>query len=155
MMTLARFRVLVESYGADLRRWPREARDEAEQLRDASPEAQAFLAEARRLDEAIGAATAHQDALRWRAADQDDALARLRAGVAARMDELQPGSRRSGSAPAWLGSLFRLRHVGWITSGAFAVVAGLAIGAMYGSAPAPAGALATLLQPAALDFLAE
>lgn len=56
MMTLERFKVLVEAYGANPARWPAEERDVAEAFANATPEAQALLAEARALDHVLDAA---------------------------------------------------------------------------------------------------
>lgn len=160
MMTLKRFRALTQSYGADLQRWPQEERGAAQELSGSSAEARALLEQERSLDEAIAAATAHEDAERLQHGAQDAALDRLRAGVSARIatKELQA---KSGGRLGWLlggashGSSLRLR-LGLATSGAFAIIAGALIGGMYGpAAPAPVGALSALLQPAALEILAD
>lgn len=161
MMTLKRFRALTQSYGAELQRWPQQERGAAHELLGSSAEARALLEQERSLDEAIAAATAHQDAERLQHGAQDAALARLRAGVAARIATEEVHSKRGG----WLGWLLgsgnhtssaRVRRLGLATSGAFAIIAGLLIGGMYGpAAPAPVGALSALLQPATLDILAD
>ncbi len=49
-MQLERFRVLVEAYGGDPRRWPAAERARAAELLAGSPEARALLAEAGALD---------------------------------------------------------------------------------------------------------
>jgi len=161
MMTLKRFRALTQSYGAELQRWPQEERGAAQELLGSSAEARALLEQERSLDADIAAATAHQDAERLQRGVQDAALARLRAGVAARIAREEAQAKPGG----WLGWLFggashsppvRVRRLGLATSGAFAIIAGLLIGGMYGpAAPAPVGALNALLQPAALEILAD
>jgi hypothetical protein len=49
-MTLDRFVQLLDTFGAEFRRWPAELRGEAEALRDASPHARERWEAARRLD---------------------------------------------------------------------------------------------------------
>ena len=85
MLTLARLRALTEIYGADLQRWPEDTRAAAQKLLSESSEARALLDEARVLDDMIAAASAHEDSARWRTGERDVALARLRAGVGARI----------------------------------------------------------------------
>lgn len=151
MMTLKRFRALARSYGAELQRWPPEERGAARELLDSSEEARALLEQERSLDEIIGAAAA---------SEQDAALARLRSAVAARIASSEAQAKPAG----WLGWLFgsasgvapvRMRRLGLATSAAFAVIAGLLVGGLYGPAPAPVGALSALLQPATLELLAD
>jgi hypothetical protein len=52
-ITLARFREILDAYGADPSRWPRAERDDALLLLDRSPEARAERAAAARLDFAL------------------------------------------------------------------------------------------------------
>ncbi len=149
MMTLKRFRALARSYGAELQRWPQEERDGAGELLAGSEEARALLEQERSLDGIIAAAAARQDAARLPRGARDDALTRLRSGVAARIrpEEEPRGWPRSFSV--------RMRHFGLAATGVFAILAGLLIGGMYGPSTSPAGALSALLQPATLDFLAD
>jgi hypothetical protein len=159
MMTLKRFRLLSESYGADLLRWPAEARDEAQALLSASAEARALFEEARRLDAAIGAASAHEQAQRWPLDERNQALTRLRSRVALQIaaEAVRPPVRRLG----WLlrgqhpTASPRLRRWGLATSGVFAIVLGLLVGTLYAPAPAPVAVLTALLRPAALEILPE
>jgi len=85
MLTLKRFEALTDSYGAEPERWPDDVRADAEALLRVSPEAQQLLAEARELDEGIDAARKRADAASWTPSEEAAALARLRAGVAARL----------------------------------------------------------------------
>ena len=85
MLTLGRFRRLAASYGADLQRWPEEARRDAQALLDHSAEAGVLFDEARTLDQAIDQATIREDALLWPPGERDAALDRLRSGVEARL----------------------------------------------------------------------
>ena len=71
------------SYGADLQRWPEEARRDAQALLDHSAEAGVLFDEARTLDQAIDQATIREDALLWPPGERDAALDRLRSGVEA------------------------------------------------------------------------
>jgi hypothetical protein len=87
MLTLKRFKALMDSYGAKPERWPEAMRAEAEALLRISPEARQLLAAARELDEAIDAARDTEHALSWSSNDEAAALARLRASVAARIDD--------------------------------------------------------------------
>ncbi|MGB6308684.1 MAG: hypothetical protein WBF89_12930, partial [Steroidobacteraceae bacterium] len=82
---MRRFRALIDSYGADLRRWPDSDRPPAQLLLEALPEARRLLDEARRLDEKIAAAAARQDAELWAKDEPDAALARLRDRIAVRI----------------------------------------------------------------------
>jgi hypothetical protein len=158
MLTLGRFRALADSYGADLRSWPEEMRGEAELLARASAEARAVLDEAQTLDEAIAAASAHEDALLWLPGEQDAALARLRAGVGARIAASSLRRRARGlwalaGGDAWA-TAAQLRWLGMATGGGVAIMAGLLIGALYASAPAPDNVL-TLLEPSPIHILAD
>lgn len=56
MMTIERFKVLVEAYGANPARWPEAERAVAEAFANATPEAQRLLAEAAALDHVLSAA---------------------------------------------------------------------------------------------------
>jgi hypothetical protein len=149
MMTLKRFRVLADSYGADLQRWPQEMRGPARTFLSASPEGRAILDEAHAIDDAIEAASAHERAARWPPGEQEAALARLRAAVASRIV-----STTVRPPQYWRPSL-RLRRIGLVTGGACAIIAGLLIGSMSRPAPAPEGALAMLLQPAPIEILTD
>ena len=163
MLTLRRFDALVDSYGAHLGRWPQELRSDAQALLSVSSQARALLAEARVLDDVIAAAGSSAGSMRWPPGEQELALVRLRAGVAARIAAAappQPARRRFAWWSAAVGLHIvspRLRLLGLATGGAFAVIAGLAIGTRYESANAPAsqGVLVSLLQPAALGILAD
>lgn len=55
-MALARFRTLIETYGASPERWPEAAREAARALLDRSPEAREARADAAVLDRVLGAA---------------------------------------------------------------------------------------------------
>lgn len=167
MMTLKRLKALAGSYGADLQRWPQKERAAARELLDSSEQARDFLEQERSLDEGIAAAAAHRDAGHgWGgaeddghgghgpASEQDAALARLRASVSARIATEEAQQRPIGW-PGSRASPLRMRRLGLATSAAFAIIAGLLVGGLYGPAPAPAGALSALLQPATLELLAD
>lgn len=161
MLTLRRFETLIDSYGADPRRWPEQVRADAQMLLSVSPEARSHLEEARMLDDVIEAASSREDGLRWRDDEANRALVRLRAAVAARIaSPTAPVAARRGFG-WWLAGAGpqaispRLRWIGLATGGAVAIVAGLMVGAMYPSAPASASVLASLLQPAAIGILAD
>lgn len=57
MMTIERFKVLVEAYGANPARWPEAERAVAETFVNATPEAQRILAEAAALDHVLDTAS--------------------------------------------------------------------------------------------------
>lgn len=153
MLTLRRFTALAESYGAELLRWPPEARGEAAALLRSSAAARAILDEARVLDEAIAAAGRREDAALWRPGEQDAALARLRSGVAARI-AASPRRRPTGRLAGWAPSSAVLGWIGMAAGGGLVVAAGLFIGALSATAPTPDSVL-TILQPAPIHILAD
>lgn len=162
MLTLNQFKAMADSYGADLRRWPEEVRTEAEALLDdaaVSARARAILADAWILDEAIAAASALETTTAWHPGESDAALARLRAGVTARI-ESATGRQRTGLIERVLAATGReavSRHFGWAgmaTSAGLAVLAGILIGSMYSPAATP-DTLLSVLQPAPIQVLAE
>ena len=158
MLTLKRFRELAESYGGSLRRWPEELRGEAQDLLQVSADARAVLDLARALDLDIETAGAVDDARRRRSGDENTALARLRAGVAARIAAPLPLRHGAGSRLAdghrWL-RILRLPIARMAAACACAVAVGLVTGSLSVSGPASDGALTALLQPAPLHFLAD
>lgn len=137
MLTMAAFRRLAAAYGADLARWPEAQREEAQALLAHMPEAQNWLRREAGLDAALAR-------LALPAPGEAD-LARLRAGVAARL--ATPPQRRS-----WIPALPRWS---WLTAGAgSAVAAGLMVGLLSAAPPANTGLL-TVLQPSALPVLSD
>jgi hypothetical protein len=159
MLPLGRFKALARSYGARLERWPEELRAEAQALVTVSREARIALDAERRLDEAIGAGSAHEEAVRWMPHEQEAALARVRAGVASRIDAAARRRDRNRFRD-WLarridGMPWRhLRSAGLAAAGGFAVMAGLTIGGMYMPAP-PADSGLTMFDPAPIHILAD
>jgi hypothetical protein len=159
MLTLKRFRAMVDSYGANLQRWPEERRSEAQKLLNTSAEARDLLVKARALDEVIETARAVEDARRWSGGERDAALARLRAGVASRIAASTPRARpgrglRPARSARWM-LAFPLRAAGMAAAGGCAIIAGLLIGSVYVSEPVTDGMLALLLQPAPIDILSD
>jgi hypothetical protein len=164
MMTLGRFRVLLDSYGADPQRWPQGSRADAQKLLSSSTAARAMREEAERLDAAIAAATAREDATLARLSPPDAALQRLRSRVAARIatEARRPTEQRMAwmlaagverlLSPALFSS--RLQWAGMATAGGFAIVAGLLLGAMYATPPA-ADSVLSMLQSAPIVILAD
>ena len=158
MLTLGRFRSMAESYGADLERWPEQARADARALLSVSEEARAMLEEARALDDLIATTRAQEDGLLWQPGEQDAAVERLRAGVAARIAALPVRPRAMGRLREWFRSEVtpvRLRWLGLASGGACAVICGLLIGGRYESPPTSAGVLNQMLRPAALEILPD
>jgi hypothetical protein len=154
MLTIKRFHVLVESYGADLQRWPRESRAEAERLLTASPEVRQLLAEARILDAAILEAST-QDQLS--PAEQSAALERLKAAVANRIatsNVQRTGPSIFGWMPRWFHEVTTPRRFGLASGVCAAVIAGLVIGSLYTGAPATKSVL-TFLQPDPLQLFED
>jgi hypothetical protein len=159
MLTLARFRALAASYGADLRRWPEEARREARALLGGCPPARALLEQARALDEALAAASARERRTLVRPVEADAALGRLRARTMARIasSPAQPVDHRPRSVLARFARAVlapRIHLIGLAAGGGAALIAGLLIGAIYTTAPA-VDTLLPMLQPAPIQFLAE
>jgi hypothetical protein len=160
MLTLQRFQALLDIYGADFRRWPEEARGAAEALLSISAEARALLEEEGALDVMIAAASSYEEGRRWRTGEPDVAMARLRARVSTRIavaEVSRPSwpQKRFGRSSAGKSSAvaYNLRWVGFATTGAFAVLAGLAVGALYESAPPTPSVLSVLVQPTAFTIL--
>ena len=152
MLTLRRFKALTRSYGADLRRWPEATRADAKALLASSPLARALHDEARTLDDAFETANLGARAAFPRDA-QEAALARVRAGVAARIARPRPEAgprrawsriRRGAGDPAWAGMM----------AGGIAIVAGLMVGTLFTTEP-EAENLMSILQPAPIYTLAE
>jgi hypothetical protein len=152
MMTMKRFRALADSYGADLQRWPEQMRPQARALLDSSAEAQDIVARARRVDEAIAAAGAERSGRLWSGDRPEAALVRLRNNVAARI-------RPAAATPAARGIRARTprgaRHrMGWLglaTAASVAIVAGIALGALYLPSTSQQDLLA-LLQPSPIQL---
>ena len=158
MLTLGRFRSMTESYGADLARWPEQARADARALLSVSAEARAMLEEARALDDLIETTHAREEGLLWKPGEQDAALERLRTGVAARIAALPVGPRVTNRLREWLRSEaapVRLRWLGLATGGACAIICGLLIGGRYESASTSPGVLNQMLRPAVLEILPD
>lgn len=150
MLTMRRFCMLAESYGADLRRWPDKTRDHAQALLDVSVEARAILDAARALDDAI----ALHDAGRPPSWDEEAMLARLRAGVATQIAAGRSPARRLVWASAEWPLPFMLRWLGMATAGGLAITLGLVIGLTTARPPTPDGVL-TLLHPAPITMLTD
>jgi hypothetical protein len=161
MLTLKQFTAMADSYGADLRRWPENMRADAEALLASSGQARLILSDALRLDEAITAAGAHEDAELLNSGEADAALARLRSGVAFRIAALS-ASRRAGRRHDWRAlrdsiqweSLPRPAWLGVAASCCIAIAAGLLIGAAYSAQSVPDN-LFTMLQPSPIQILAD
>lgn len=152
MLTLRRFRTMIDSYGADPLRWPDEMRAGALALLDSSAEARAAFREARRLDHAIEAARARDDSMLRHPDEQAAALARVRSGVAARI-ATSKARRPTDWDVGWMQSL-QMRWIGMATSGGLAIAAGLLIGATYASRP-EFDTVLSMLQPVPIHILAD
>jgi hypothetical protein len=160
MLTFKQLETLIESYGADIKRWPRGRQAEARALLDRSPRARALLSEARALDAELAAASSRLDRKLWPNSGQQDAVARLRARVATRIDAAQPRANPSLERLASAVLLvFPPGRRGWLTlaaAGCMAVLAGLLLGSMFTSpAPSTADNLLIALQPIPIHFPTE
>jgi hypothetical protein len=154
MLTIRRFQVLAESYGADLQRWPQQSRAEAQRLLTVSSEARQLLAEARILDAAIMEVST-QDPLS--PAEQVAALERLKSAVASRL-ATSSGRRTGASFFGWMAGWFHEmatpRRLGLATGVCAAVIAGLVVGSLYNGAPATRSVL-TFLQPDPMQLFGD
>jgi hypothetical protein len=142
MLTMAAFRHLAAAYGADLARWPEAQREEARALLARTPDAYAWLHQEAGLDAALAQLAPPKPGT--------SDLARLRAGVAARMDapRARQSLARQSLVLAW-------PNWGWLAAGAGgALAAGLLVGLLSATPPASTGLLA-MLQPAALPVLVD
>jgi hypothetical protein len=166
MMTLRRFRILADSYGAELRRWPERLRPQAQALLQSSKEARAIIAHTRELDEAIAAAGAARDVGIWRGAAADSALHRLRTNVTTRIGAIAAAHVSAASIPTTAAARRtdfhssygapsrRIRWVSLATAASIAVVVGFVIGVLNGPTT-PTQELTALLQPAPLQLLSD
>lgn len=103
MMTEKRFKMLARSYGASFARWPEDERPQAEALWMMSPAARAALAEQDALDADLGRMfRAQAEHLSSQRAGEESgaALARLRAGIAGRLDTVEQEKARRGGHDA-------------------------------------------------------
>ena len=101
MRSLRRLRKLAEAYGGDLSRWPASERIGAQQLCETSADARACLERARQLDRLLDQADARLRAQSERAADEEVALERLRAHVAAQIAVTPRQSKRIAPSSPW------------------------------------------------------
>jgi len=157
MMTLKRFRKLADSYGADLRRWPERLRPEARRLVESSAQAREIIGRAGELDDAIIAAGAARSDSVWSGDGPEDALPRLRNGVAARIRSAAPATAIAAGGIPIRTARNAPRRVGWIslaTAASVAILAGLVLGIRYSPA-APQQDLLALLQPAPVQLLSD
>lgn len=153
-MTLKRFKMLLDSYGADLQRWPREECDEAQTLLAKSAQARSWHSEARHLDAMLAAAGASEDERLWPAGEMDAALMRMRLGVEAQIIQ-KTAPLRGRKMAGWA---FPVRWLGMATGGGLAVTAGLLIGLTYATSSVSAAGTDTvlaMLQPAPIPALAD
>ena len=158
-MTLKRFKSLADSYGGKLGRWPEESRRDAEALLSSSEEARRILDEARMIDETIGVARDHATSHAANAPDSE-ALARLRAAVARRL-EVAPPRQRPNPLLEWLlistgAEAFgnRRRWVGMATCSAVLIVAGVLTGLRYTPPSTPDNVL-SMLRPVPMQIFSE
>jgi hypothetical protein len=159
MLTLERFESLADSYGGNLESWPAETRQDARALSSASAAAQAILARARALDDAVAAAADLERSRAWPDDEAAAALARLRSRVAVRIATYEPVRERRWLrrwAPA-VSALLNSLQAGWaglLAGGVLAVASGLAIGLLYTSGP-PSADVLFLLEPNPLPIFSD
>ncbi|HEY6453006.1 MAG TPA: hypothetical protein VIX87_10455 [Steroidobacteraceae bacterium] len=160
MLSHREFRKLLDSYGAEPQRWPEKQRAGAQALLSSSPEARRLLEEARRLDHAIRSASSRQDETLWRGGEQQAALARVRAGIWARLPLRTPRRSLTSRHALWsflpvygVAGSSSLGWVGPLAVSSAAIALGLWIGWMQ-TQPLASVDLFTLLQSAPIHGLA-
>lgn len=147
-MTIRRFRRRLASYGADLRRWPGDERAAAAALLASSDEARALAERERRLDHALRAAAARTTSVPPAGDGPNAALARLRAGVAARVASPGPTANRRPApfgVPGFRSGVLQGRHCAFGALAMLSILAGFSVG-ILAAAPPAAPAIAVLLQ---------
>jgi len=159
MMTLDRFKSLLDSYGGRIERWPSLTRQDALDLLAHSAAARELLEDARDLDDAIARAGEAQDSRSWPPGETTAAMARLRARVSARIAAPAPAlnSQRTEPSSLWATLLLKPLQPGWgglLTGGVLAVAAGLIVGMLYTSTPPPGNVL-LLLEPTPLQIFSD
>lgn len=157
MLTLKRFKALMDSYGAQPQRWPDSVRADAEALLRVSPQAQQLLADAGELDAALDAAREDENTVRWPPGAEAAALGRLRAGVAARL--AGAAGRSHGWFRGWLLPVAQwstsARLAGMATVGGLIIGIGLLLGSMDDARSASQVDVLAMLQPDPLPFQAD
>jgi hypothetical protein len=156
MMTIKRFKSLTDSYGGDFRRWPEEARAEAQRLIESSPQARVLLKEASRLDEAIDSAHSARDEALKSINGEVAGFKRLRTRIMSQIPSARQTSRR-GWRLGWMrsdlfggGGASPLRRLGVASGCVAAVVMGLLIGWGHDSKPPRQIDLIAVLEGASL-----
>jgi hypothetical protein len=160
MLTLERFKLMADSYGARLEHWPEETRQDARALLSTSEAAREMLVEAQALDDAIEAAADAEHSQAWPPEEAAAALVRLRSRVAARLDERELARSSGRIGPGLLSSMrplltpFQYGWGGLLTGGVIAITAGLVIGLSYTSSPPPGNVL-LVLEPTPLSIFSD
>jgi hypothetical protein len=150
-LTISRFRVLADSYGANLQRWPESVRAQARALLQDSAQARQIFSQARRVDEAIDALTRERGAHLGSDDSAEAALARLRQRVAVRIGPEANGEARS---PAFASISRPQRHwIGLTAAAGVATLLGFAVGFLLYVPVIPDQDLIALLQPSPIHLL--
>lgn len=159
-MKLERFKELTDSYGADLRRWPKAERDAANAVLEHSAQARLLLEAARTLDKALQETAVDQDAGHWSAGELEAALVRLRIEVSRRISHAAPVEKPPAWRRAWvlLGTVdrqgsFQMAGARLMTSSAFAAAAGVLLGWLQ--TPQPALDWISILESAPFRMLTQ
>jgi hypothetical protein len=147
MLSLKRFKALLDSYGAAPQRWPETQRAPGLELLRNSREAQRCFEEAQRLDQTLQVASTREDATLWPPGEREAALASLRARVwAHRPNSPIPSPRRPARflVGAWAST--PTHWAGAMALGVAVVALGVWIGGLQ-SEPPPADLLTMLSAP--------
>jgi hypothetical protein len=156
-MKLSRFKALTDSYGAYLQKWPEDERARAEELLRTSAQARLLMDEARMLDEALERAGAKLDAAVGNTTDDQVELARLRAGVLARISQTPTLHHRLAWPARWMawapgGGAMPFPGLALAASGILALTVGVLIGWLQAPRPLEVDVL-VLLESAPLHLL--
>ena len=160
MLSHRRLFSLIDTYGADPRRWPESKRSRAEELLCGSEPARAYLEAARLLDASIRDASRMADTHLWGPGDQEAALARVRSLVGSSISTQNLPLNRAAFLPPFLSPgrfavlTLRGKGLGLAVGCSLAIAVGFFVGSTQVAVPTSQNVVA-ILQPALLQVVID